>query len=224
MCSGQEGNLTATRKSEEVRGFIGATTCGEKSLVAGASCLGERKDAQLICSEEQVSLSPHGEKSLVAPSTSRGDANLDTPCSSIVEQPFEEVYKPDAMDKSHHIEERLAALKTDSSSTELPQVEGMMISAVKLGKPESVPQPSNAPDENAVRQQQQKMASEKQAEGARAGRKSMADVGGGTVSVFEDLVLRQERQRASAKEEEEDRDAEWNCVLHNQEKKYALFR
>ena len=47
---------------------------------------------------------------------------------------------------------------------------------------------------------------------------------GEAVSVFEDLVLRQQRQRETTVDAEEDSDASWSFVLHNKEKNYALFR
>ena len=46
---------------------------------------------------------------------------------------------------------------------------------------------------------------------------------GEAVSVFEDLVLRQQRQRETTVDAEEDSDASWSFVLHNKEKNYALF-
>jgi hypothetical protein len=43
------------------------------------------------------------------------------------------------------------------------------------------------------------------------------------VTIFEDLVMRQQRQK-EANSEEKDGDATWSFVLHSREKKYALFR
>ena len=55
---------------------------------------------------------------------------------------------------------------------------------------------------------------------------SLADFGAALVTVFEDLVLKQQRQREIERDEEEkvDEDAVWSFVLHNKEKNVALFR
>ena len=55
---------------------------------------------------------------------------------------------------------------------------------------------------------------------------SLGDFGAALVTVFEDLVLKQQRQREIERDEEEkvDEDAVWSFVLHNKEKNVALFR
>jgi hypothetical protein len=243
--SSREASLVAAAE-QGANLTLALSSVSEVRLAMEASCLGESENLPMTSKEDLMPLSPHGENRLLVPSSqpakndgapsSYGDSNLETACSE--ERPsgeggtgMHDEMSRDGLGSPSRTTGTSSSTKTGVDSEE-PRVEDMIVSPAKLTTHASAA--PVLPSSNAQQVHDDKKHASatdgKEKQSAR-GRKSVAVAGGhlgGAVSVFEDLVLRQERQRAAIcaneEEEEEDRDAEWTFLLHSQEKNYALFR